>query len=101
MRKIHFENIYWDTPPKVIATGNSLDIDFEIFISVLQMNAMKWNVNCRLSYLNEVEEAPGDNGIVVKGHVKGDYGAADSNTAHIRRYLFEIFDRKLIKNFCF
>lgn len=53
-------------------------------------------------YLNEVEETPGDNGVVVKGHIEGDYSAADSDTAHIRGYLFERFDRKLIiKNLYF
>ena len=34
----------------------------------------------RLETLDKVEEAPGDDGVVVEGYVKGDHGAADTNT---------------------
>jgi len=40
------------------------------------------------SYLNEIEETPGNNSIIIKSHIEGDYGAADSDTPHIRGYLF-------------
>lgn len=37
-----------------------------------------------IAYLNEVKQTPGDNGVVVQSHIEGNYGAADSDTAHVR-----------------
>ena len=41
----------------------------------------------RSADLSEVEEAPGDDGVVVEGDVEGDDGAADADPAQQRRHL--------------
>lgn len=95
------ESTYSDTPPKVTATGNSLNRFLDFYFDNIDATR-RINHRQMFCYLNEVEETPGDNGVVVKGHIEGDYSAADSDTAHIRGYLFERFDRKLIiKNLYF
>lgn len=41
----------------------------------------------QLSHLNEVEEAPRDDGVVVEGHVEGDHRGGDTDAAQARGHL--------------
>lgn len=48
-----------------------------------------------VSDLDEVEEAPGDDGVVVERHVEGHDGTADADAGHVGRDLVPDSDRAL------